>query len=98
MGAVLYGTMTILYGHPESGHTYKVALTLELAGISFEYRWVDVFKPRGERRADFEAASRFGEIPVLVDDGAPMAQSDAILLHLAGKHRALGGETPARLV
>jgi hypothetical protein len=29
--------MVILYGHPESGHTCKVALTLELAGIPFEY-------------------------------------------------------------
>src|SRR5262245_38340687 len=89
--------MTILYGHPESGHTYKVALTLELAGIRYEYRWVDVFAPRGQRAADFQAASRHGEIPVLVDDGVPLVQSDAILLHLAGKHRVLGGENPQRL-
>ena len=45
--------MAILYGHPESGHTYKVALALELAGVPFEYRWVDVFKPREQRAADF---------------------------------------------
>src|SRR5262245_29337354 len=89
--------MVILYGHPESGHTYKVALTLELAGIAFEYRWVDVFVPREQRAADFQAASRHGEIPVLVDDGNPMVQSDAILLHLAAKHRTLGGEDPVRL-
>jgi len=50
--------MVILYGHPESGHTYKVALTLALAGIPFDYRWVDVFRPREQRSADFQAASR----------------------------------------
>jgi len=37
--------MIILYGHPESGHTCKVALTLELAGLPFEYRREYVFKP-----------------------------------------------------
>ena len=84
--------MVILYGHPESGHTYKVALTLELAGIPFQYRWVDVFKPRDQRAADFQAASRHGEIPVLVDGGEPLVQSNAILLHLAARHRTLGGE------
>jgi glutathione S-transferase len=89
--------MVILYGHPESGHTYKVALTLELAGIRYNYRWVDVFKPRGQRSADFQAASRHGEIPVLVDDDEPLVQSNAILLHLAGKHRTLGGENAQRL-
>ncbi len=35
--------MVILYGHPESGHTYKVALTLELAGIRL---WLVGFGPR----------------------------------------------------
>ena len=89
--------MVILYGHPESGHTYKVALALELAGIPFEYRWVNVFLPREQRAADFQAVSRYGEIPVLVDDGVPMVQSNSILLHLAGKHRTLGGEDAARL-
>src|SRR5262245_56774808 len=89
--------MVILYGHPESGHTYKVALTQELAGIPFEYRWVDVFNPREQRAADFQAASRYGEIPVLIDDGLPLVQSNSILLHLAGKHRTLGGEDAARL-
>jgi len=62
--------MVILYGHPESGHTYKVALTLALAGIPFEYRWVDVFKPRlgGENAArlalpNLRQCLRFEESP-----------------------------------
>ncbi len=32
--------MIILYGHPESGHTYKVAMSLALLGKPFQYRWV----------------------------------------------------------
>jgi glutathione S-transferase len=107
MGAVLYGAgpgnrenlanMLTLYGHPESGHTYKVALTLALMAEPFEYRWVDVFAPRGARDPQFQRVSRFGEIPVLVDADIAYAQSDAILLHLAGKHARLGGETPLHL-
>ena len=89
--------MLILYGHPESGHTYKVALSLALLGETFDYRWVDVFAERSARDAQFQRVSRYGEIPVLVDAGAAYAQSDAILLHLAGKHGRLGGESAARL-
>jgi glutathione S-transferase len=89
--------MLTLYGHPESGHTYKVALTLALMAEPFEYRWVDVFAPREARDPQFQRVSRFGEIPVLIDAGIAYAQSDAILLQLAGTHGRLGGETPARL-
>ena len=87
----------ILYGHEESGHSYKVALALALGGIEHEFRWVDVHAPREKRRADFRAVSRFGEIPILVDDGLPLAQSNAILLYLAERYRVPGGETEQRL-
>lgn len=87
----------ILYGHEESGHSYKVALALALGAIEHEFRWVNVHAPREDRRPDFREVSRFGEIPVLVDDGVALAQSNAILLHLAERHRILGGETKERL-
>jgi len=87
----------ILYGHPESGHTYKVALSLVLMGQPFVYRWVDVFAARGARDPEFQRVSRYGEIPVLVDEGSAYAQSNAILLHIAGKYARLGGESTARL-
>jgi len=86
----------IFYGHPESGHSYKVALALSMLEIPHEYRWVDVYAPRDQRAADFCAASPFGEIPILVVDGVPLAQSNAILLHLMRRTRRLGGETEAR--
>src|SRR6266700_388707 len=90
-------TEVILYGHPESGHSYKAALSLHLLDAPFSYRWVDVFAPRDQRDAEFQRVSRFGEIPVLVDDGVAYAQSNAILLHVAGKFGRLGGESAARL-
>jgi glutathione S-transferase len=81
----------ILYGHRTSGHSYKVALALALAGRSFEYRDVDLRPPRAERRADWQVNSRFGEIPVLVEGGRPLSQSDAILLRLAEADPELAG-------
>jgi glutathione S-transferase len=85
-------TSRVLYGHFESGHSYKVALALTVLGLPYEYREVEVFAPRAERRADWQAVSRFGEIPVLVTGGEPLVQSDAILLHLARTTGQLGGE------
>lgn len=88
----------VLYGHPESGHSYKVKLALTLLGIEHEYREVDLAAPRAERRADWRAVSRFGEVPVLVTEGRPLVQSDAILLHLARATGRLGWEIdPDRL-
>ena len=82
----------ILYGHPDSGHSYKAKLALTLLGIDHEYRHVEVSAPREARRADWRAASRFGEIPVLEVDGRAIVQSDAILLHLARTTGRLGWE------
>jgi len=86
----------VFYGHPESGHSYKVALALSMLELPHEYRWVDVYARRDQRARDFRAASPFGEIPILVIDGVPLAQSNAILLHLMRRTRRLGGETEAR--
>jgi len=85
----------VFYGHPESGHSYKVALALSMLELPHEYCWVNVFAPRDQRAADFRAVSPFGEIPILVVDGVPIAQSNAILLHLMRRTRRLGGETEA---
>ena len=86
----------ILYCHRESGHSYKVALALTLIGVPFEQRPVDLNLPRAERPDDFRRASMFGEVPALVDeDGLAVCQSNAILDHLARRHRALDGATPA---
>lgn len=69
----------VLYGHPLSGHSYKVALALSLLGQAFEFRLVDIDQGRDARRADWRADSRFGEVPVLLDNGQAVTQSNAIL-------------------
>ena len=84
--------LPILYGSRESGHAYKVKLALNVLGIAHEYRAVDLRQPHDQRRRDFREVSPYGEVPVLVDEGVPLAQSNAILIHLAGRTNRLGGE------
>lgn len=84
------GPQTVLFGHPESGHAYKVALALTVLNLPFAYRPIDPALPRADRPADWIAASRFGEIPVLLWRGQALVQSNAILLRLARDHDALG--------
>lgn len=85
------GTKFQVYGHSDSGHSYKVCLFLTLAGLPYAYTHVDVFKPLAERSPDFRAASRFGEVPVLLHDGLCITQSNAILLYLAAATGRFGG-------
>ncbi len=73
----------LLYGNRESGHSYKVKLALALLAIEHEYRAVDLLLPRDKRPEDFRRVSRFGEVPVLLINGVPLAQSSAILRYLA---------------
>lgn len=80
-----------LYGSTNSGHSYKVRLFLLLADLAHEYQWIDLGVPRAQRPADFVAASKFGEVPVLIDDGRALCQSNAILIHLAQKTGCFGG-------
>jgi glutathione S-transferase len=81
----------LLYGSTDSGHSYKVRSFLLLAGLEHEYRWIDLTTPRPKRPAEFVAASKFGEVPVLVDEGRALCQSNAILIHLAQTTRLLAG-------
>jgi glutathione S-transferase len=75
-----------LYCFGESGNAYKVALYLELAGISWTPRIVDFFK--GETRSPEYRSSvnEMGEAPVLVDGDKKLTQSAVILQYLARKH------------
>lgn len=82
----------VLYGNRESGHSYKVKLALTLLGLEHEYRPVDLSIDRANRPPDFREVSRYGEVPVLVSDGEPLVQSNAILMHLARTTGQLRGE------
>lgn len=80
-----------LYGSTDSGHSYKVRSLLLLADLPHEYRWFDLNRPRAERPPEFVAASKFGEVPVLIDEGRPLCQSNAILIYLAQKTQVFVG-------
>ena len=89
-------TTLTLYGNRLSGHSYKVRLALMLADVSHDYVHVDLAVPREQRPEDFRAASRFGEVPVLVADGTALCQSNAILQWLANNFGQLSGEHGSR--
>ena len=81
----------ILYCHPDSGYSYKVALALSLLGIAFEQRHIAIWKPRDERSQEFRAVAAHGEVPVLLIDDHVLCQSNAILDYLARREQRLDG-------
>ena len=81
-----------LYCFGESGHSYKAALALTLAGVEWEPVFVDFFN--GETRSPaFRAINEMGECPVLVDGDVTMTQSGVILDYIVEKTGKLGGKT-----
>jgi glutathione S-transferase len=75
--------MITIYGDPISGNCLKVKWTAERLGIPFTWLNVDVVKNE-TRTAAFLAMNPAGQVPtILLDDGRSLAQSNAIILHLA---------------
>ena len=72
---------------------------MNLMGVAFEQRPVDLNRLRELRRADFREVARFDEVPVLVfEDGLSVCQSDTILDTLARRYGRLDGATEAERV
>ena len=84
-----------LYCFGESGHSYKAALALELAGCDWAPVFVDFFA--GETRSDAYRAdiNIMGEVPVLVDGDLTLTQSGRIQAYIAEKTEQHGGATDA---
>ena len=72
-----------IYGDSISGNCLKVTWTADFLGLSYD--WIEVDIMAGESRTPaFLALNPAGQVPVVVlDDGRPLSQSNAILLHLA---------------
>jgi glutathione S-transferase len=73
----------LLYDNPISGNCFKVRLLFSLLGIEYERREVGVIdrSDRAEVLGDLNPGLR---VPTLVlDDGRPLAESDAILVYFA---------------
>jgi glutathione S-transferase len=75
--------MITIYGDAISGNCLKVKWVCEKLAIPFA--WVDVNVVNRETRGDdFLAMNPAGQVPTIVlDDGRPLAQSNAIMLYLA---------------
>lgn len=73
----------VIYGDKVSGNCLKVLWTAERMGVPFT--WVDVDVVKGETRTEgFLALNPSGQVPCVVfPDGRVLAQSNAIILHLA---------------
>lgn len=72
-----------VFGDSISGNCLKVKWTADRIGTP--YRWVETDILKGESRtADFLARNPAGQVPLVVlEDGRALAQSNAIILHLA---------------
>jgi glutathione S-transferase len=82
----------LLYDNAISGNCYKVRLLFSLLGIEYERREVSVIdrSNRAELLGDLNPGLR---VPTLVlDDGRPLAESDAILVYFAEGTEYLPGD------
>lgn len=88
--------MLSLYGMTSSGNCYKPRLLLAKLGRPF--RHVEVNSITGETRtSDFLALNPNGKVPLLhLDDGRLLAESNAMLLHLAEGTRFLPADAYER--
>jgi glutathione S-transferase len=72
-----------IYGDSISGNCLKVKWAADYLGLPYEWIETDILK--GESRTpEFLALNAAGQVPaVILPDGRPLAQSNAIILHLA---------------
>ena len=72
-----------VFGDSISGNCLKVKWTLDLLGLAYE--WIETDILAGESRTpEFLALNPAGQVPLVVlEDGRPLAQSNAILLYFA---------------
>ncbi len=72
-----------IYGDSISGNCLKVKWTADHLGLTYD--WVETSVLKAETRTpEFLALNPAGQVPaVVLGDGRPLAQSNAIILHLA---------------
>jgi glutathione S-transferase len=74
-----------LHRHRLSGHSHRAELMLALLGLPYELVDIDL-GGRAHEAPDFLAMNAFGQIPVLQDGDVTLADSNAILVYLAGTY------------
>ena len=73
-----------LYFFPLSGHAHRAHLFLSLIGVPHEVVTVDL-KNGQHKSPEYLNMNRFGQVPVLEDEGKYIADSNAILVYAAKK-------------
>jgi glutathione S-transferase len=72
-----------IYGDSISGNCLKVKWVADSLGLSYDWIETDILAGQS-RTPEYLAMNPAGQVPVAVlDDGRPLAQSNAIILHLA---------------
>ena len=70
---------TVVYGTSASGNCHKVRMVLDITGVPYAWREVDILQA-GTRSPEFLRLNPNGKVPVVVlDDGTALAESNAIL-------------------
>ena len=75
----------ILHGAKLSGHSHRAELMLNLLGLTYEFRQVDLASGV-QRQPEFLRLNPFGTVPVIEDGETVVADSVAILVYLAQKY------------
>lgn len=73
----------LLYDNPVSGNCYKVRLLLNLLGIEFERHEVSVVDRSGRAEVLGGLSPSLNVPTVVLEDGRPLAESNAILCYFA---------------
>jgi len=73
----------VLYDNPVSGNCYKVRLLLHLLGIEFERRELSVIDHSDRERVLGGLSPSLNVPTVVLEDGRPLAESNAILWYFA---------------
>ncbi|MEA2332506.1 MAG: glutathione S-transferase [Thermoleophilaceae bacterium] len=85
-----------LHDNPSSGNCYKVRLLLAQLGLPYERVHTDIFAGASQTE-EFARLNPARQVPVLEpDEGEPLPESNAILVHLAEGTGLLPGDPAAR--
>lgn len=76
-----------LHSFPLSGHAHRARLMLALLGLKAETVEIDL-RGGAQKQPDFLGLNAFAQVPVLEDGETVIADSNAILVYLAGKYDA----------
>ncbi len=82
----------LLYDNPVSGNCYKVRLILNLLGIEYERRELSVVDRSNRAEVLGELSPSLNVPTVVLEDGRPLAESNAILWYFADGTRYLPGD------